>query len=157
MFQEFSEKGYTIVINSGYRDSETQQEIYDSRGQNGVSEIVAEPGRSHHNYGLALDIQEIDPITRDYDKTFANFNFEPNGIWTISQKYDFYPLSNAESRNKDKVHIYYAPNQRVYLINSLIEVSKSGRLINNPYNRNGLYPDLNFVRTAPRATTQDVI
>jgi len=148
MFQAFSEAGYVIAINSGYRSTEKQRALFESKGE---GEIVAPPGQSHHNFGLALDIQEIDPVTKRYDRTFANFNFEPNGIWTISQRFDFYPLSNAASRNADKVHIYYAPNENVYLINSLNDVFNSGKRVVNPYNRNGLYPDLKFVKTGKRA------
>jgi len=49
--------GYTLRITSGYRSMEEQQAIYDSgREVNGHIVTWAEPGRSLHNYGYAVDM-----------------------------------------------------------------------------------------------------
>ena len=69
MLSDCEAAGYSVHINSGYRDVEKQQSIWDRRYQNYISqghtaaeaerlvgESVAVPGTSEHHLGLAVDL-----------------------------------------------------------------------------------------------------
>ena len=47
------ETGYDVIITSGYRTFEKQQQLYDS------GQTTARAGNSFHNYGMAIDINLI--------------------------------------------------------------------------------------------------
>lgn len=63
-FKEMSaaaqEEGYTLIVNSSYRTSEEQKEIYedyeDSRGKEYADTYAARPDFSEHQTGLSLDV-----------------------------------------------------------------------------------------------------
>ena len=63
-FKEMSaaaqEDGYTLIVNSSYRTSEEQKEIYedyeDSRGKEYADTYAARPDFSEHQTGLSLDV-----------------------------------------------------------------------------------------------------
>ena len=63
-FKEMSkaakENGITLIVNSSYRDYDSQKKIYeeyeDKRGQNYADSVAARPNFSEHQTGLALDI-----------------------------------------------------------------------------------------------------
>ena len=50
LFQRINELGYHVIVTSGYRTFQEQQKLHAQNSSN------AKPGRSYHNYGLALDI-----------------------------------------------------------------------------------------------------
>ncbi len=59
--------GNPILINSSYRTTEQQQQLYNELAPKGAR--VAKPGRSFHEKGLALDVanwQESEPYLRKY-------------------------------------------------------------------------------------------
>ena len=47
------ETGYDVIITSGYRTFEKQQQLYDS------GQTTARAGNSFHNYGMAIDINAV--------------------------------------------------------------------------------------------------
>ena len=72
MFDAFFEATYddNIVVQSGYRSKERQQELYDADlAATGLdySELVAAPGHSEHQTGLCVDLGLYDGT--DYDGT----------------------------------------------------------------------------------------
>lgn len=94
-----SEKGYTLITTSSYRDYKLQEGLYDRyKNQGGVKyadSISARPGHSEHQVGLALDI-----VT--YTNGFDKFEDTEEFIWLKdnAHKYGFilrYP--------KDSEHI----------------------------------------------------
>jgi D-alanyl-D-alanine carboxypeptidase len=91
MYAAAQEQNLSIILNSGYRDMATQRQLYENRlsiqRSSGMSEeeakrttlqIVAFPGTSEHNLGLAIDILDqnynISPVTAAFAETEL-------GIW----------------------------------------------------------------------------
>ena len=81
--------GLSILLNSGYRSIDTQRQLYEWRlnvqRATGMSEqdavastikIVAYPGTSEHNLGLAIDI-----LDKQYGVVTADFAKTKLGIW----------------------------------------------------------------------------
>jgi len=62
--------GYDLRITSGFRSLAEQAQIYDSgRTENGHIITWAEPGRSLHNYGFAVDVVDrLKGYNIDFDK-----------------------------------------------------------------------------------------
>lgn len=60
MWHAAKEQGYTLIVNSSYRDYDFQQYLYDSYknryGEEKANTFSAKPGHSEHQTGLALDI-----------------------------------------------------------------------------------------------------
>lgn len=71
MFAAYDREGREndLLLISGYRSREHQQEIFDSRAEQEAGNWVAVPGGSEHHTGLALDLSLYNPETgigRDY-------------------------------------------------------------------------------------------
>ena len=85
-FAEFiskvQEKGYLVVITSGYRDFEKQAQLHKENSNN------AKAGYSNHNYGYAIDINILDPKTGDtlLRKASSVADWEKSGIVAIAKK-----------------------------------------------------------------------
>jgi len=85
-FAEFiskvQEKGYLVVITSGYRDFEKQAQLHRENSNN------AKAGYSNHNYGYAIDINILDPKTGDtlLRKASSVADWEKSGIVAIAKK-----------------------------------------------------------------------
>jgi peptidoglycan L-alanyl-D-glutamate endopeptidase CwlK len=85
--QEARKKAFPIGIFEGLRSFETQKEYY-SRGRNEAGDIIspakvitwAKPGKSYHQYGLAVDIV--------FDQNGQNPGFQ----WTWDEKKDWLGL-----------------------------------------------------------------
>lgn len=99
MHEAAKNEGYTLIANGSYRSYESQEIIYErSRSINGTrrtDEIIARPGHSEHQTGLALDIQIL-------GRSYSSFDETEEFDWLInnSHKYGFilrYP--------KDKEHL----------------------------------------------------
>ncbi len=91
--------GYNLIANGSYRSYSSQESIYERnreiQGTRRTDEIIARPGHSEHQTGLALDINILGVSTSDYDKT-EEFEWLSNN----AHKFGFimrYP--------KDKEHI----------------------------------------------------
>jgi len=76
------EKGYLVVITSGYRDFEKQAQLHRENSNN------AKAGYSNHNYGYAIDINILDPKTGDtlLRKASSVADWEKSGIVAIAKK-----------------------------------------------------------------------
>ncbi len=79
--------GFDISVNSGFRSVERQAQLY---AQSNGSGMVAPPGRSYHNYGLAADLQ-YGPGAREwahanaskYGLNYPMLNGKPYEPWHI--------------------------------------------------------------------------
>lgn len=77
MFNAAREEGYTLYLKSGYRSFGTQKTTYDNRLRNNDGKddgVVAYPGSSEHQTGLACDILNADyagrpRMTTDFSET----------------------------------------------------------------------------------------
>lgn len=85
-FAEFiskvQEKGYLVVITSGYRDFAKQAQLYRENSNN------AKAGYSNHNYGYAIDINIVDPKTGNtvLRKASSDADWKKSGIVDIAKK-----------------------------------------------------------------------
>ena len=73
MFYDAKEEDLTLIITSGFRDYNLQQELYeeyqDIYGEEEADRIAAKPGFSEHQTGLALDIVTYDVDMEEFEKT----------------------------------------------------------------------------------------
>lgn len=79
-------KGYTLVASFGYRNYSEQESIYNEYkslyGRYEADKIVAHPGCSDHQTGLAL---EIEPYDKDPEDVESNEEY----IWLIENSYKY--------------------------------------------------------------------
>lgn len=63
MWNAAKEDGYTLIVNSSYRDYKDQEDVYESikisKGEREADKVAARPGHSEHQTGLAIDVFEI--------------------------------------------------------------------------------------------------
>ncbi len=82
------EMGFTLVAVSGYRSYSTQNAIFarkvESAGKKNAMLLVAPPGCSEHQLGLAMDIG----TSRDHSLTFA-FGKTEEGMWVAENCWRF--------------------------------------------------------------------
>ncbi|MCI9110806.1 MAG: M15 family metallopeptidase [Bacilli bacterium] len=75
MFNDAKKEDITLIINSGYRTYDYQQEVYDQYktlyDEQYADGIAARPDFSEHQTGLALDIITYNTKGKDFDKTDA--------------------------------------------------------------------------------------
>lgn len=72
MFNDAKEKGLMLIINSGYRDYELQNDLYeDYKYEYGedVDKVAARPGYSEHQTGLCLDISNEYAVMEEFETT----------------------------------------------------------------------------------------
>lgn len=73
MFNDAKKEGLTLIITSGFRDYELQEELYEDYkvdyGEEEANRIAAKPGFSEHQTGLCLDIATYDVIMEEFEKT----------------------------------------------------------------------------------------
>ena len=73
MWTAAKEEGLTIIVNSSYRDYDSQDEIWkyyeDIYGEEYADSIAARPGYSEHQTGLALDIVTYGATKATFDET----------------------------------------------------------------------------------------
>lgn len=112
MFADAKQDGINLVIISAYRSIEKQQTLFDQKEQEFIAQgkdeqeavaaaaaIVAKPGSSEHQTGLALDI-----VTSSYTELDSGFADTPAFQWLDenSHKYGFvmrYPLDKQDITN----------------------------------------------------------
>lgn len=64
LWEAANEAGFYLMVNSSYRDYESQEETYESykiaKGERKADEIAAHPGHSEHQTGLCVDMTSKD-------------------------------------------------------------------------------------------------
>lgn len=103
LFDGAAQEGLTLYATSGYRSYSTQKAIYqrkvEATSEKVASEVVAKPGYSEHQTGLAMDVEG--ETTKGIGLVEA-FGESPEGIWLAEHCHEYgfiirYP--------KDKTHI----------------------------------------------------
>lgn len=73
MYNDAKEENLTLIITSGFRDYELQNELYvlyqDKYGKEEADQIAARPGFSEHQTGLCLDIVTYDVEMEEFEET----------------------------------------------------------------------------------------
>ncbi len=63
MWNAANRAGFTLIVNSSYRDFASQNRVYNnikaSSGQKEADKVAARPGHSEHQTGLAIDVFEV--------------------------------------------------------------------------------------------------
>ncbi|WP_102411457.1 D-alanyl-D-alanine carboxypeptidase family protein [Beduinella massiliensis] len=84
------EAGFTLYATSGYRSYATQRAIYERRsealGERRASQVVAKPGYSEHQTGLAMDIEGESTLGIGLEEEFGD---SPEGIWVAENAHRF--------------------------------------------------------------------
>jgi peptidoglycan L-alanyl-D-glutamate endopeptidase CwlK len=90
----------TLRITQGLRTFPEQQALYDQgRGKPGKIVTNARAGQSYHNYGLAIDLVELDGEKNE----IADWKFDMGTLQDIAKKYGIVWGGNFKSI-KDKPH-----------------------------------------------------
>lgn len=91
LFASAKDAGYTLVAVSGYRSYATQRTIYSRRTSSGDRKdkdrarwLVAPPGASEHQLGLAMDLGR-----RGKTNLNAAFGDSPEGLWVREHAHEF--------------------------------------------------------------------
>lgn len=77
LFESAQENGFPLMMSSGYRSVDDQQQLYDefalARGKAAADTYVADPGSSEHHTGLAIDLSdESDECAANSDQCFIS-------------------------------------------------------------------------------------
>ena len=87
MWTAANEEGIYLIVNSSYRDFQTQEELYneykESFGPAQADSVASRPGYSEHQTGLSADIFSKDNTST---KTFANSNAYK---WLVDNAYKY--------------------------------------------------------------------
>ena len=86
LLESAKNSGYTLVASSGYRSYEEQEKVYNEYkslyGRYEADKLVAHPGCSDHQTGLAIEIEPFDKAPEDIE---ANEEYN----WLINNAYKF--------------------------------------------------------------------
>lgn len=130
---EYNQKtGQKIQINSGYRDSKEQAELYAKYGP----PRAAPPGRSRHESGLAVDINSADADKAVQLGLMAKYGFTrpvPGETWHVE------PIETAKAPTPDNPYAPGAP----------VAVANAGGKPANP--GTGAKPPAKLIQTTPPA------
>ncbi|HML47041.1 MAG TPA: M15 family metallopeptidase [Clostridia bacterium] len=90
LFKEAARAGYTLYAVSGYRSYALQSSVYRSKvsavGEKRAQLVVARPGTSEHQTGLAMDINGKTTLSQGLVEAFGN---SPEGRWVADQAHRF--------------------------------------------------------------------
>jgi peptidoglycan L-alanyl-D-glutamate endopeptidase CwlK len=110
--------GHNIILTSGFRSWEQQEELYNS------GETTAPPGSSLHNYGMAVDLNE-DGILK---MATSASTWRNSGI--VSDAENMGMRWGGDFNNYDPVHFDY---MKKYDINLLKGLYQNGHLVQKKY------------------------
>lgn len=108
MHEAAKQDGINLVISSGYRSYQEQQETYDEYEKikgDGIENYAARPGHSEHQTGLAFDILTLGVTTTKFDQTKEFIWLRDN-----SYKYGFilrYPAGKEDITGYDYESWHY--------------------------------------------------
>ena len=97
-----------LIINSGYRTMNDQQEIYDyyldAKGAEYVKDYVANPGESEHHTGFAADLSFY--LDEGYSE---NVGIHEHGSWLVEHCSDYGFVVRYPEDKVEYTHIAYEP------------------------------------------------
>lgn len=117
------DSGWTIICTSGYRDFQKQYQLWKSNPSN------AKPGKSHHNYGLALDIN----ATRAgawLRKSSSEKAWLNSGIPAIAKKFGL-SWQYRFGSYVDPVHFYYKVDTNKLLQKGIAQFGSESKIVGN--------------------------
>ena len=103
------EAGFTLYAHSGYRSYDTQRNIYErkiktTRDLRQARLLVADPGASEHQLGLAMDVKN-----RPDGLLNAAFGKSPEGIWLAENAWRFGFIIRYKAEWTDVTTYAYEP------------------------------------------------
>jgi len=117
MLDKGAEEGMNLALVSGYRSYEYQKELHERRIQRLVGEgftyedavntaptIVARPGESEHNIGLAVDI-----VSQSYPILNSGFADTPEGQWLSANCAQFGFILRYKAEKQPITGVIYEP------------------------------------------------
>jgi D-alanyl-D-alanine carboxypeptidase len=137
MFADAKEAGYELYFNSGYRSYKYQESIFSRRvkkyGFEEATKIIAIPGQSEHQTGLALDVT-CEAISYDLNRTFENTNeFQ----WLINNCYKYGFILRYRKDKEDITKYVYEPWHYRYIgdVNIAKEIMDKGLVLEEYLNK----------------------
>jgi LAS superfamily LD-carboxypeptidase LdcB len=137
MFADAKEAGYELYFNSGYRSYKYQESIFSRRvkkyGFEEATKIIAIPGQSEHQTGLALDVT-CEAISYDLNRTFENTNeFQ----WLINNCYKYGFILRYRKNKEDITKYVYEPWHYRYIgdVNIAKEIMDKGLVLEEYLNK----------------------
>lgn len=75
MWNEAKENGFQFIVNTSYRSYDVQKEMYENtkslKGAKQADLLVARPGHSDHQSGLAIDLYDLNNSSSSFQETSA--------------------------------------------------------------------------------------
>jgi len=125
------EAGYTIKVSSGYRSYTTQQGILSNDIKSGnphATELVAKPGYSEHQLGMAVDLTS--PSINDASAT-GKFADTKEAAWLQDNAYKYgFIESYPEDKEEITGYMYEAWHYRFVGIANALAIFQSGETTN---------------------------
>lgn len=110
MADDMKKEGLFILVNSGYRNYQYQQSVYNdylkSYGKNYAEKYAAHPGFSEHQTGLALDVKA---------KNSNTFKGTKESNWMLKNAYKYGFILRYPSESEDVTGYNYEPWHYRYL------------------------------------------
>lgn len=114
MFEEAKKDKITLVSVSGYRSYSKQKLIYSrkvrSSGKTKANSLVALPGASEHQLGMALDIGQ-----KNYTNLNAGFGKTPGGKWLVEHAHEYGFIVRYQEGQEEITGYAYEPWHVRYL------------------------------------------
>ncbi|MDM5298418.1 M15 family metallopeptidase [Bacillus pumilus] len=109
LFQQAKKENYELAAVSGYRSFDRQKVIFDSevkiKGKQQAQEVVALPGESEHQTGLAMDISSKSAGYEISEK----FGETPDGKWVAKNAYKYGFIIRYPKGKEDITKYDYEP------------------------------------------------
>lgn len=121
--KEVEDSGWTVIPTSGYRDFQKQLSLWRQNSSN------ARPGKSHHNYGLALDIN-ASKGTQYLRKSSSESAWVNSGIPAIAKKHGI-SWQYAFGSYKDPIHFYVKHDTSKLLQRAIAKFGSEENIIGN--------------------------
>ena len=119
-------QGWDIICTSGYRSFEEQRKL------NKLNPSNAKAGRSHHNYGLALDINAVRKGVQ-LRKASTEKAWNDSGIPEIAKQLGI-SWQYAFGTYKDPVHFFIKHDTSVLLQRAIKQFGSEDKIIGNRVN-----------------------
>ncbi len=121
--KECEQEGWTIICTSGYRDWASQYKQWKANPSN------AKPGKSHHNYGLALDLNASKGGTY-LRKSSSEKAWLDSGIPAIAKRHGL-TWQYKFGTYKDPIHFYVKYDTSKLLAQGKAQFGSEDKIIGN--------------------------